>query len=144
MEQINPYVTSQNIETMRTNYLNYIREEFENCLDHYGLVYQPESNFSYNGESVPLASNQYRIVLRTGLHLLNENADPFDSERCDYDYHFWYQTSDGRWAHKSGDLSAVLLPWGVTPSSYVGGGWMLNGDDDFYNSSICCYIITLS
>ena len=141
-EYIDPYVTTQNVSAMKTAYLNEVKEYFEFNLSQCGFTYAEESNFVKNGESTVLSSNQYRIVLRVGLHLINENADSLNADKCRYDYHFWYQTADGRWAHKNGTNAPVLLPWGVTPSSYEGGGWMLDGDNDFYDSDIYSYIVT--
>ena len=76
-----------------------------------------------------------------------------------YDYHFWYQTYDGRWANKHGHLSVSapeLLDYGETPYSTSTSGWNLSSyimDEsgnyvlvseigNFYNSPMYFFIIT--
>ncbi len=75
-----------------------------------------------------------------------------------YDYHFWYQMSNGQWANKHGFLSVSdpqRLDVGVIPSSTHSLGWTLdsyNSDTnelvdriwDFYDCTIYSYIITVS
>lgn len=104
------------------------------------VTFTPEDDFVHNGENSILAHDQYRVVLRTGVVLVNGI--------CKADFHFWYQTVDGRWAHKNGENPPALLPWGVTPNTPLSGGWDLtvesNFVSDFYKSDIYCYIVTLS
>ena len=95
-----------------------------------------ETAFTYNGEYRNISSNQYRIVLRTGLHSSDNGYDG--------NFHLWYQTNDGRWAHKNGTNEPILLPYGVTPFTENSGGWDLSHHTNYYDSDIYCYIATIS
>lgn len=99
-----------------------------------------ENNFSGNGENNVLNENQYRVVLRTGSYLYTDDEG---KHRITFDYHFWYQTFDGRWANKHGQLPSELLPDGVIPSSINTTGWALYPYYNFYNSEIHSFIITV-
>lgn len=149
-------INAQNFEQKRTEYDALIKSTFENSFTRgryrevYTATYQEDFDPSYNGEYKALASNQYRVLLRTGIKLVGNNYEA--------DYHFWYQTLDGRWAHKSGEKPPCLFPWGVTPKTQSSGGWSLDfivrdGDGnlnnlyfgEFYdNPTIHCYVITVS
>lgn len=107
----------------------------------YSEYYTYDSSFSGNGDETPLNENQYRVVLRIGVQDVLGGDNNYHRL---YGFHFWYQTSDGRWAHKAGQSIPKLLPYGVTPfdiNSY--GGWSFSGVAEFYNSPIYCYIITM-
>ena len=80
-------------------------------------------------------------MLRTGIHNVQNDNGVFVK---DYDFHFWYQTYDGRWANKHGFTAPELLPFGTTPFSTGSSGWNLGSYPDFYDSPIYCYIITVS
>ena len=120
------------------------KTDFENfIISVNGLTCSYDASFSGNGENTLLNDNQYRIVLRVGMHVWPpENTDCVHS-----DYHFWYQTKDGTWANKHGTGGIpVNLGSGVIPSTVGTSGWELNsgeGDYFFYNSQIFCYIITI-
>ena len=97
-----------------------------------------------------LAPNQYRVVLRTGFHNFYDDGQLLII--ANYDYHFWYQTYDGRWANKHGDEEPEWLPNGTTPFSLGSSGWALNATgidgteyvhEDFYDGTINSYIITI-
>ena len=117
------------------------KNDFEGLLaNRLHITFELESSFYGNGESRPLDVNQYRVVLRTGIHLF-----PPEIGECMFsDYHFWYQTKDGRWANKHGDTAPELLSVGTTPFSSSTSGWDLSGYTNFYNSQVYCYIITVS
>ena len=119
----------------------YAKIDFENWLTANGYTWTYESSFSGNGESNPLEPNQYRVVLRTGIHNVQNDSGVFVK---DYDFHFWYQTYDGRWANKHGFTAPELLPFGTTPFSTGSSGWKYRSYPDFYDSPIYCYIITVS
>ena len=95
-----------------------------------------ENGFNHNGEDNNLASNQYRVVVRVGIEDNNING-------LDGDYHFWYQTKDGRWAHKNGRKEPLLLPYGDTPFTNESIGWKKGDSTPFYDSTIYCYVITV-
>lgn len=104
-----------------------------------GGSWEKETDFTGNGENRILKPNQYRVVLRGGLTI------PKDKNYFDADYHFWYQTKDGRWANKHGIQYSELLSFGTTPSTTGTSGWELyEKGDDFYNCDISYYIITLN
>lgn len=61
-----------------------------------------------------------------------------------FDYHFWYQTSDGQWSDKHGGGVEESLGAGITPFSTGTDGWNLGNWDDFYCGEIYAYIITVN
>lgn len=127
------------------------KADFENWLDSEDYTWDYESSFTGNGEYTSLSSNQYRVVLRTGFHNLYYNGEVIDEYKGYYDYHFWYQTHDGRWANKHGRSPSELLPSGTTPFSSGSSGWALDYTvggtsvryTDFYDGTVYSYIITL-
>ena len=138
-----------------TAFAKAVKADFEAWLTEEGYTWEYESAFSGNGEYRTLTSNQYRIVLRTGIHnVLVEHEEDLYLYKLQFDYHFWYQTFDGRWANKHGwtETSAPeLLPIGTTPNTQNSSGWALDFIIDnqvhtcqnFYDSPYYCYIITL-
>ncbi len=145
--------------TVKHNVSEKTRIDFENWLSTNGYSWVRESSFSENDSSNPLLKNQYRVVLRTGIHNVSFVADgiPYIRQK-QYDYHFWYQTYDGTWANKHGHLPIVSapeqLPSGVTPLTGSTSGWNLSyykSDyslaytyENFYDGDIYVYIITVS
>ena len=113
----------------------------------YNITYRFEGVNLQDDQLAPLDINEYRVVLRTGLYPLEEPSD--DGIMFDYGYHFWYQTYDGRWAHKNGTMTEILLHSQCTPN-FPGNGWdrpAYNGKEaigDYYNSSIYYYILEIS
>lgn len=119
---------------------DYCKIDFENWLTVNGYTYEYESNFHNNGSNKNLEINQYRVVMRTGYrNVITENG--YENLM---DYHFWYQTYNGQWANKHGQMNSVLLPENVTPYTEGTSGWDLNTGDGFYDSPIYVYIITVS
>ena len=105
----------------------------------------------YQAKGTYIGVNQYRVVLRVGRTVLpfQINGQTYYTELF-YDYHFWYQTNDGRWANKHGGMPSELLNYGITPESSNTSGWQLEYSDidgnsytyhNFYNSQIYYYII---
>lgn len=123
----------------KSTYANKVKIDFENWLSSNGYTYQYESYFSSNGEYITLPSNQYRVVLRTGLYFNLDNLN-----NTTHDYHFWYQISNGTWANKHGSYPSEHLAEGIIPSSSSTSGWNLSSYSGFYDSQIYCYIITVS
>ena len=94
-----------------------------------------------NGDYRLLDINQYRIVLRAGIH----KYPPGDyADGVEMDYHFWYQTKDGTWANKHGGSAPVQLASGTTPSSTATSGWNNAQYPNVYDSQFYSYIITVS
>ena len=137
--------------------------DFENWLDKFWnsdlgssgpRSWEYESDFTGNGENRLLKPNQYRIVLRTGAEI--------DKNELVFDYHFWYQTSDGSWANKHGATPSEHLLSDTTPYSSDTPGWSVSYKEplgrnsygreyyythylrDFYSGPIYSYIITIN
>lgn len=115
------------------------KSDFESWMVSKSISGVQETSFSGNGENVTLYLNQYRVVLRTGCQIINNQFVA--------DYHFWYQTCDGSWANKHSDLPSEWLEIGVTPSSTNTTGWAISDTNNnyyynFYNQQIYSYIIT--
>ena len=132
------------------------KQDFETWLTDNNYSFQYESTFSDNGQNTVLQSNQYRIVLRTGLNYVSftYNGIPHTEEKC-FDFHFWYQLCDGSWANKHGSTEwsePVWLDYGITPESSSSTGWDLvcwniYGEviytyHNFYDGDYFAYIIT--
>lgn len=129
-------------DTVKQNISSKSKSDFEEWLNENNYTWTYESTFSGNGENEILNSNQYRVVLRTGIQYICGTIQ--------YDYHFWYQTSDGTWSNKHGESSEIHLPSGTAPFSLVSSGWSLDytiGDvhytyTDFYDGTVYSCIIT--
>ena len=80
------------------------------------------------------------MVLRAGIHY----EKTLKNTIIHYDYHFWYQTYDGRWANKHGSMEQELLPVGTTPFTEGSSGWALGNYEDFYDGEVYSYIITVN
>ena len=128
-------------DSVQTIFSDNVKKDFETWLDDNHYTHTFESSFTGNGENNPLNDNQYRIVLRTGFHNIYDYRGILVKAP---DYHFWYQTYDGRWANKHGGYPSKLLPEGVTPFSENTSGWANGYYENFYDSEIYSYIITLN
>ena len=126
--------------TIRNTVSQKTKLDFENWLTSNGYTWAYESSFTGNGENTSLAGNQYRVVLRTGFH----NMLVSGAIGAVYDYHFWYQTYNGRWANKHGAGPTELLPSGTTPFTEGSSGWTFGNYTDFYDGTIYSYIITMN
>ena len=94
-----------------------------------------------NGDYRPLDISQYRVVLKVGIH----KYPPGDyADGVEMDYHFWYQTKDGTWANKHGTNAPVHLSSGTTPSSTQTSGWNYEEYENFYDSELFCFIVTIN
>ena len=118
----------------------YAKMDFENWLTENGYTWEYETGFSGNGENNPVGMNQYRVVMRTGIQIIIKDNRVYKQ----FDFHFWYQTYDGRWANKHGKQAPELLPIGVTPFSTSTSGWDADGFANFYDGPIYSYIITVN
>ena len=102
-----------------------------------------ESDYTQNGDYKALEPNQYRVIVRAGIH----NVVYQNMIIKFWDYHFWYQTYNGQWADKHGsseNSEPELLSIGIIPSSTNSTGWALGMYEDFYDSPFYSYIITLN
>lgn len=146
-------------EQVDEDFLDWIEGNFSGVID-----VEVEEDFSDNGANKQLLPNQFRVAMRTGVvdatDTASNNYGSYDSIVAEY--HFWYQTYDGRWAHvrdENGNMSE-LFDKDITPLSTV--GWAIadryykyysgdNGvyfsgyyhDSYFFNSELRVYIITI-
>ena len=138
---------------------NAVESDFEAWLDEIiEITYEVEDDFADNGQSVTLAYNQYRVVMKTGYHVVYSYEGT--SAITVFDYHFWYQTYDGSWVNKHGQGEPQRIESGMTPFSEESEGWVLEamlwplsetqnvrvnfGEDFyFYDSEVSSYIITI-
>ena len=101
------------------DFLDWISDNFSGR-----MTVEPEEDFSDNGANKQLAPNQFRVAMRTGV----EDAKNLISNSIGNiiyifaEYHFWYQTYDGRWAHvkDAPGNDAELFDVGITPQSTTG------------------------
>lgn len=136
-------LSSEDINERRIQFSNDMFNCFTQWLnDSWSGTWTYESDFSGNGENRLLKPNQYRVVLRTGINRY------YDIEGSQYkataDYHFWYQTSNGRWANKHGQAASQYLDDGVTPFTNSSDGWKLNLNEQFYTEEIYSFILTIN
>lgn len=100
--------------------------------------------------NTPIHENQYRVVLRVGGSLnvyptlVEWNNEYYIVYVTDYDYHFWYQTNDGRWANKHGERAVELMDYGITPEDDSAPGWALGDQTGYYCSDIYYYAISIN
>ena len=137
---VNAWVYIETVSSLNTTtyqqFSEYLKEDFETWLAEEGYDYRYESSFTNNGESTPLLYNQYRVVLRGGVHIINNQREK--------DYHFWYQESDGSWSNKHGESEEDELDYGTTPYSTYTSGWNCGSYVNFYDGTIWVYIITVA
>ncbi len=158
INSIQPTFNGEYSSLVKNGFSLSLKEDFENWLtdNNYSFVY--EADFIENGDYKVLDSNQYRVVIRGGLTTNFYYWGGTQFAYVFYDYHLWYQMSNGQWANKHGFLSVSepqRLDVGVIPSSTHSLGWTLdsyNSDTnelvnriwDFYDCTIYSYIITVS
>ena len=138
--------TSDNNYVYNTNYsLQQIAERTKKAFE----TWLKDNDYTYyQAKGTYIGKNQYRVVLRVGRKQLYYQIGGQLYSEILYDYHFWYQTNDGRWANKHGAMPSELLSDGIKPESANTSGWQLeyrgNTYNDFYNSSIYYYVIGLN
>ena len=82
--------------------------------------------------SSSMKSDQWIVCMRTGKQFVYNHDKRINNWK--FDYHFWYRTDTGRWAHKSGSHPSVLLSTSDHPSNDSSPGWVLDGVSPFYDS----------
>ena len=122
-----------------------IQSEFTSWLDNVGELTE---NIDWNQITSTSSTNEkyYRVVMRVG----SMNAYMYGVLVNYWDYHYWYQTLDGRWANKHGTGGdPELLPVGISPPSASTTGWDLDLTEGggpyltgFYNSDILYFVIS--
>ncbi|MBQ8388029.1 MAG: hypothetical protein IJX46_03805, partial [Clostridia bacterium] len=103
------------------------RSKWEDVTDHGGI-------------NASLESNQWLVVMRVGYH--PEYYDPFTFS-TNFDYHFWYRTSEGEWVNKHGFGSASEPLGDDLPTDNGSLGWHCGQDKPYYyDSDLIYYRIT--
>jgi hypothetical protein len=88
---------------------------------------------------------EYRIALRVGCKPIDGVAD--FTERGQFDYHFWLQLNDGRWAQKFPLDHSEIIPYtapGLSPGKYdwdSASQW-LPKFKNFYTSKVIYFAVT--
>ena len=81
--------------------------------------------------NAPLNNDEWIVVMRVGngVDIWGEGV---------FDFHYWYRTDTGLWAHKRGETPSELLSSGVTP---LNNQLEAYGIVDFYTSDAVYYIV---
>ena len=88
---------------------------------------------------------EYRIALRAGVNLFGEEVDFSDSHS--WDFHFWAQLNDGRWAQKFPPVSSVIVPCTgpeISPGRFPWDSGIDRTDKtaDYYKSKVIYFAVT--
>ncbi|MBR6426808.1 MAG: RICIN domain-containing protein, partial [Clostridia bacterium] len=133
-EIINYYSSPDDIDTITADFVT------NHLIPWINSEYTENLEWNSINASTNINSGQYRIVFRMGR---NQSIGQID-------YHFWYETLDGRWANKHGQLEEELLGAGVVPTSTNTSGWNLDFTSiggpcytNFYNSTIYYYVLNM-
>ena len=87
-----------------------------------------------------MRSNQWIVCMRAGRQFVYNSYK--ECSEWDFDYHFWYRTDTGRWAHKNGLNDSKLLDAGDHPTNDSSPGWARSGKSPFYDSDIRYYRVS--
>lgn len=131
---------------MKIDLQNSLEKEFLTWHNQYFSVFFPDEcsisvvhdNDFENGIVNVMAPNQYRVALNTGMNMVTVDGQDI----CFSDFHFWFQTYTGQWAHKLADGIPELLDYGITPMTKGTSGWY-NEMIDFYDQEPAIFIITI-
>ncbi|GHU74513.1 hypothetical protein AGMMS49992_16180 [Clostridia bacterium] len=92
-------------------------------------------------------AKEYRIAMRTGCRVDDETSIDLGGHE-NFDYHFWVQLNDGRWAQKFPLDPSEIIPGtgpGIDPGRYQWNStisWYDMGSHGYYTSKITYYAIT--
>jgi hypothetical protein len=89
--------------------------------------------------------NEYRIALRVGVDLIGDEVD-FSDEHS-FDYHFWVELNDGRWAQKFPSGPSMIVPCtgpDISPGKYPwDSGYMRTAKTaDYYTGKTIYFAVT--
>ena len=87
-----------------------------------------------------MRSNQWIVCMRAGRQFVYNSTK--QRNEWQFDYHFWYRTDTGRWAHKNGMNDSKLLDAGDHPTNDSSPGWARSGKSPFYDSDIRYYRVS--
>ena len=113
-------------------------------ISNFGTPNNPNERWYVGTQYSELNNNQWLVVMRVGVRKLSEEAG------YGRDFHFWYRTNTGSWAHKQGNGPSELLPMSVSPTSST-TAWDTvferNGAyfecHNFYDSEPVYYVLTI-
>jgi len=105
------------------------------------------SGFRPVGETDPIdPAKEYRIATRVGCKVFNDEIDL--GGKGNFDYHFWAQLDDGRWAQKFPHDPSEIIP-GTGPGVPIAawpwdaalqwGNWKFTS---YYDSKAVCFAVT--
>ena len=88
---------------------------------------------------------EYRIALRAGVNLFGDEVD--FSDMHSWDFHYWAQLNDGRWAQKFPSASSVIVPCtgpGIPPDLYPwdSANQRTVKTADYYKSKVVYFAVT--
>ena len=93
-----------------------------------------------------MRSNQWIVCMRIGKQYVERYRDATNPQsvyyKWSFDYHFWYRTDTGRWAHKKGLNNSALLDTSDRPANDSSPGWVHDGFSPFYDSDIRYYRVS--
>lgn len=87
-----------------------------------------------------MRSNQWIVCMRAGRQFVYNSYK--ECSEWDFDYHFWYRTDTGRWAHKNGLNDSKLLDADDHPTNDSSPGWARSRKSPFYDSDIRYYRVS--
>jgi hypothetical protein len=99
---------------------------------------------SFDSEIDP--ATEYRIALRLGLDKYSDGNPDFSGDHA-FDYHFWLQLGDGRWAQKYPTGESLIVPCtahDIDPGTYpwsAGYNWS-EKNKDYYTSKTVYFAVT--
>jgi hypothetical protein len=91
------------------------------------------------------AATEYRIALRVGVSFIDDIVDFSDDNS--FDYHFWAQLNDGRWAQKFPTGPSEIVPCtgpGIAPDKYLWDSTYVRTPKsaDYYTSKVIYFAAT--
>ena len=93
-----------------------------------------------------MRSNQWIVCMRIGKQYVERYRDATNPQsvyyKWSFDYHFWYRTDTGRWAHKKDLNNSALLDTSDRPANDSSPGWVHDGFSPFYDSDIRYYRVS--
>jgi hypothetical protein len=91
-------------------------------------------------------ATEYRVAFRFGVSLLDEENPDFTDDHS-YDWHWWAQLNDGRWAQKFPTGPSEIVPCtgpGISPGAFPwdSGYNRSSRTADFYTSKVMYFAVT--
>ena len=126
--------------------LGYLIGYFVNYVETHGDALQISGFRRIENFDSPIdVEREYRIALRVAAYATE--ALPMN-ERYGFDFHFWMQLNDGRWAQTSPAIFSEIVPGtgpGIDPAAFLWDGattiWM-ERYQEWYNSDVAYFAVT--